>query len=43
MKGVYLWSRSPTECGVPVYDRETSQRRRPWLNSGIRAVAKKGK
>lgn len=35
--------RSPMECGVPEYDGEVSKRRRPWLNSGSRALAKKGK
>jgi len=27
-------------CGVPEYDREASKKRRPWLDSSSRAVAK---
>jgi hypothetical protein len=39
-RSIRVVHRIPNECGVPEYVRETWKRRRSWLNSGSRAVAK---
>jgi hypothetical protein len=38
--GLSLVQRSPTECGVSEYDRESSITRRPWPTGGCCVMVK---
>jgi hypothetical protein len=39
--GWLLIQRSPTDCGVSEFDRESLTSRRPWLTGGCCTVVKK--